>query len=116
MARTSEEIAEIIAELKAARDTRNDSIESVASSLDSSNSKMAERWRSLKYIKEIANDIEVSVSCKVIKDEYGNPLAMSHTSYWLEDREIGGQIEPGLYTILQDESVNIPISNIVENL
>ena len=55
MARSTDEINAIIAELKTRRDTRDAAIESAAAALDGSNEKIAARLRSLKHVKEIAN-------------------------------------------------------------
>jgi hypothetical protein len=116
MARTTDEINAIIAELKTRRNTRDASIESAAVALDSSDTKNAARLRSLKHVKEIANDKEVCVACTVIKNDHGDTIAMKHTSYHLEDQIIGSETEKGLDTLLVDESFTVTGATTVENL
>ena len=116
MARSTSEIDAIIAELKTRRNTRDAAIESAAAALDSSDAKNAARLRSLKHVKEIANDTEVCQSCTVIKNEAGDVLAMSHVSYNIEDKVAGGQTDTGLKTLLVDESFTVTGATTVENL
>lgn len=116
MARSTDEINAIIAELKTRRDTRNDSIESAAGALDGSNEKIAARLRSLKHVKEIANAKEVCVFCKVIKNDAGEVEAMEHISYYIADEILGGETQKGLETLLADESFTVTGATTVENL
>jgi hypothetical protein len=116
MARTTEEINAIIAELKTRRNTRDAAIESAAAALDSSDAKNAARLRSLKHVKEIANDTDVCQSCTVIKNGAGDIMAMSHVSYNIENQVVGGETDAGLKTLLVDESFTVTGATTVENL
>ena len=116
MARSSSDIDTIIAGLKTNRNTRDASIETAAAALDGSNDKIAARLRSLKHVKEIANDVQVCISCKLMKNDEGDPIAMGHVAYWLADTVIGGVTEDGLASILVDESVTVTGATTVENL
>ena len=116
MARSSSDINTIIAELTTARNTRDASIETAASALDGSNDKNAARLRSLKHITQIANGIELCYGCRLIKDSDGNPIGMSHDSFYIEDTTLGTESVPGLRSLLADESFSIAVSTTVSNL
>ena len=116
MARSTSDIDAIIAELKTRRNTRDAAIESAAAALDSSDAKNAARLRSLKHVKEIANDTEVCISCRVIKSDAGDILAMTHNSYHIEDQIVSEVTEKGLKTLLVDESFTVTGATTVENL
>lgn len=121
MARSTSDIDAIIAELKTRRNTRDAAIETAAAALDDPNAKIASRLRSLKHVKEIANDTEVCVACKVMKNDAGDPIAMSHTSFHIENKvKLAGlpeaTTEPGLTTLLVDESFTVTGATTVENL
>ena len=116
MARSLLDIEEIIDELKTMRDIRDVAIESAAADLDNSDSKNASSLRNFKHVNEIANDTDVCHSCKVIRNGDGDVLAMSHISYHIDDKVVGGEIYRVLRTLLADESVNVTGSTSVENL
>ena len=121
MARSTSEIDAIIAELKTRRNTRDAAIESAAAALDSSDAKNAARLRSLKHVKEIANDVEVCISCRVKKDNAGDIMGMSHQSFSIEDSTINDRdgstkTLEGLKTLLVDESFTVTGATTGENL
>ena len=121
MARSSSEVNAIIAELKTRRNTRDASIESAAVALDGVDDKKAADLRSLKHVKEIANDTYVCISCKVVKGSDGAIIGMSHASYDINDSTGTGEdgkskTFEGLTSLLVDESVTITGTTTVENL
>jgi len=116
MARSTSDIDAIIAELKTRRNTRDAAIESAAAALDSSDAKNAARLRSLKHVKEIANNVKVCISCKVIKNDTGDTLGISHATYRIDDLVVGEVTEKGLKTLLVDESFTVTGATTVENL
>jgi len=121
MARTTEEINVIIAELKTHRNTRDASIESAAAALDGTDDKNAKRLRSLRHVKEIANDTYVCTSCRLMRNDDDDVIAMAHEEHEIEDRIVtdadGNSVtEKGLKTLLVDESYTVTGSTTVENL
>jgi hypothetical protein len=116
MARSSSDIDAIIAGLKANRDTRDAAIETAAAALDGSNDKKAANFRSLKHVKEIANDKEVCISCNLKTDDAGDPIGMTHHTYYIEDITLGSDDISGLTTRLADESFTVTGATTVENL
>ena len=121
MARSTSEVDAIIAELKTRRNTRDAAIESDAAALDSSDAKNAARLRSLKHVKEIANDTYVCTRCKVLKHDTGDITGMSHIEFNFDDTimpESDGSTTTikGLKSLLVDESVTITGETTVENL
>ena len=123
MARSSSEIDTLIAELKTARNTRDASIETAAAAQDGSNDKKAARLRSLKHVKEIANDVRLCVRCRAKYNDDGTISAMGHRAFYIDDKvhsrdEDGApnDTELGLKTRLADESFSIAVVTTVENL
>ena len=121
MARSTSEIDAIIAELKTRRNTRDASIETAAAALDSSDTKNAARLRSLRHVKEIANDTYVCSSCTLMRNDAGDVVAMAHEEHEFEDRIVtdrdGNSVtEKGLKTLLVDESYTVTGTTSVENL
>ena len=116
MARSNSEIDTIIAELKTRRNTRDAAIEAAAADVDSSDPKRAERLRSLKHVKEMANDTDVCLSCRLSILSDGDFCGMMHTSIHIEDITVGSETIPGLKTLLIDESYIVTGSTTVENL
>ena len=117
MARSSSDIDTLIAELKTARNTRDAAIESAAAALDGSNDKNAARLRSLKHVKEIAQDVYLCVACSVMNNSDGTIMAMRHTTYYIDDKvHSPSDTEPGLKTLLADEAFSVPVSTTVTDL
>ena len=117
MARSSSDIDTLIAALKTARNTRDASIETAAAALDGSNDNIAARLRSLKHVKEIAQDVYLCVACTALNNSEGVIIGMSHNTYYIDDTAKTPNPDiPGLKSLLADESLTIPVVTTVENL
>ena len=120
MARTSEQIDAIIAELKSNRDARDTQFENAALALDGVADIKAKKLRGFKHTNEKANDKALCVRCRVRKEEDGRFRYLLCTEFDLEDKTLelptGTEHAKGLKTLLADESFTITGATTVENL
>ena len=120
MARTSEQIEAIIAELKTNRDARDTQLENAALALDEGNPNKAKKLRGFKHTKQIAIDKSICTKCEVRYDINGNLLVMIHNQYDISDRtENRGEVTElikGFRTKLVDESFTVTSATTVINL
>ena len=120
MARTSEQIDAIIAELKSNRDSRDTQFEDAARALDGVDDAKAKKLRGFKHDKQKAADRGICIKCKLRKGTDDKIRALQCTVYDFTTRVEGHSGTDitihGLRDLLADESFSVPNATTVENL